>query len=58
MCQWIGWTSGYVGHAWLNGELSTAELHTHCTGFEYLRAQHDRYVERLVSRYDRRDISR
>lgn len=50
--SWAGWLPHMVGRAWLDGEITTEDLHEHCTDSEYLRAQRDRYTELLVVRYD------
>lgn len=52
---WYGWQPGYVGHAWLMGEIDSAQLDEHLTDPEALRALRDSYVETLLERYTHKE---
>ena len=54
MNAWHGWQRGYVGEAWLSGELDSAQLDEHLSDPEALRALRDAYTEDLMERYDDR----
>jgi len=48
---WLGWSPGFIGAAWLTGELTTAELDSRCQEPEVMRSLRDQYVEELIERY-------